>query len=254
MTFFRYNPTFGHPGAGRHHEPDPGDGAVERCESSAAAPGCSGPRAGGAELRLPRRRAVGLRQGRPMTTGGGVVRHRCAQREGRVPALLAATCSTRTIANQTQLAIASTRACPMRSATGCRLGAATRSRSCTASSCRTVHARPPDAVGRAPWIARRATRRRTERHHEHVVPEPAADHDRADAGRGRVQRHHAARGRRLRRLRQRQDGAEVPLGQYLAYAANDPPYTSTNPGATVVRSQTATGPTAITTRSWTATC
>ena len=35
-------------------------------------------------------------------------------------------------------------------------------------------------------------------------------------------------------------------GKYLAYAANDPPYTSTNPGVTVVRerARTAAGPTA----------
>ncbi|PYQ78042.1 MAG: hypothetical protein DMG03_29245, partial [Acidobacteria bacterium] len=32
-------------------------------------------------------------------------------------------------------------------------------------------------------------------------------------------------------------------GRYLAYAANDPPYTSTNPGFTVVRS--------VTNRGWT---
>ena len=53
---------------------------------------------------------------------------------------------------------------------------------------------------------------RTERHDQHVVPESSADHDRAHAGRRRLQRHHAARGCRLRPLRQRQDGAQVQLG------------------------------------------
>ena len=44
-------------------------------------------------------------------------------------------------------------------------------------------------------------------------------------------------------------------GKYLGFASNDPPYTSTNPGATLVRDvQTATGPTTTATRSWTATC
>ena len=47
---------------------------------------------------------------------------------------------------------------------------------------------------------------------QHVVPQSAPDHDRAYAWRRRVQRHLAARRRRLRRLRQRQDGAQVQLG------------------------------------------
>ena len=77
-----------------------------------------------------------------------------------------------------------------------------------------LDARPPDAAGRAALRSRlELCAVRTERHDQHVVPESAADHDSADAGRGRLQRPHAARRCRLRRLRQRQDGAQVQLGQ-----------------------------------------
>jgi hypothetical protein len=73
MTIFRYNPAFGFPPPGWHHQPDSGDGAVHRSRcvgatGSMSNPGCAeaadpstlqwAPRA---RLHLPRAGAVGVR-------------------------------------------------------------------------------------------------------------------------------------------------------------------------------------------------
>ena len=77
-----------------------------------------------------------------------------------------------------------------------------------------VHARPPDPVGRGPVGSGEQLRPgRGQRRVRNLLPEPGADYIREDARSGRVQRHQPARGHRLRRVRQWQDGVEVPLGQ-----------------------------------------
>ena len=57
----------------------------------------------------------------------------------------------------------------------------------------------------------------------------------AHGERGRLQRHHDAVGRRLGRLRQRQDRAQGQLGKYLQNATNDENYTANNPAARIQR-------------------
>ena len=119
--------------------------------------------------------------------------------------------------------------------------------------------RPADGAGRAalrPGVELRAGR--TERHHADVVPESGADHHRADARRQRL----STTSRRASASPTTcsatgKTAIKFNWGHYLAYAANDPPYTSTNPGFTVVRDVQNRGWTdTATTATWssTATC
>ena len=91
-----------------------------------------------------------------------------------------------------------------------------------------VDGRAADAAGRHALRPRlELGAGRGQRHHRDVALQPAADHVRADGQRPRLQRHHAAVRRRLRPVRQRQDGAQGQPRQVSR--SGDRPTASTAP-------------------------
>ena len=121
--------------AGRHHQPDPGHRAVER-DQPGHRPAV---RAAARTTRYRGVESVGMggRQDRRLA-GDGVLRHRRAQHEGRLPGQPAG--SARSDDRRTRrswLPLQPGRA-ERGHATGCRTSAAARSRTCTASSSRTA--------------------------------------------------------------------------------------------------------------------
>ena len=207
MTRLPLQPGVRLPAAGRHHQPDPGDRAVDdagvhRRQSGAAASRLRGGQRGDAalgtdgQLRLPRARAVGLRGRRDQqltpasasyVTGAhsmkvGYQRYwlrqldqTIADRERSSP-----TAFNQGVPNAGHLPAA-------------RRGAVTRSRSCTASSPRTSYTRGRLTLSGAVRWDRASSYAPVERQRRarDVVPQPGADHHREDARRRRLQRHHA---------------------------------------------------------------
>ena len=212
IQYFRYQPIFGHPAPDAHHEPDSGHPAVERDQ-----PGDRHSVRAGGELSLSRGRELGAGQGRhrrPQRVD--VVRDRRPQHEGRATSTACSTCRTTIWPTTRSSATGSTGLTPnavsyylpeMGRRTITKTNGIFVQDTWTLSQ---AHRAGCAAVG--PRVELRAGGR--ERHvRQDVVPEPAADHHPGDEGRGRVQRPHAARGRRVRRLRQREDGAQAELGQ-----------------------------------------
>ena len=239
--------------AGRHHQPDSRDGAVERDQPGDRPAVCAA-----GDLHLPGYSELGMggRQDRRLA-GDGVVRDRRAQHEGRLPGQPAGPARS----NDREPDAARLPLQPGRAERGQLLAARLRP-SHDHEPARLLRpgqldARPPHDAGRAavrPGVELCADR--TERHDEDVVPESGGHHHSADAWRQRVPRHHAARRRRLRRVRHGQNGASSSTGA------------TTSPMPRTIRrtrrptpalrlcatSRTASGPTWTTTRSSTATC
>ena len=189
MTFFRYNPAFGFP------PPDGITNLIPVTEQSAALactnanpalrhPGLHRGKRGDAalgaagQLRLPRARAVGLRRGRDQQLQRGrVLRHRCAQRQGGIPAVLAASARRdHRPGEPARLPLQPGRAqsCDLPASDAEQQHGHPAARHLRAGP---VHARPPDPVGRgAVGSGEQLRAGRGQRRVRNLLPEPGADY------------------------------------------------------------------------------
>ena len=208
--------------AGRDLRSDLGPSSPRR-QSGDRPPVCSA-----GELRLSRQsRPANLLRQPEQLARVGVVRHGVARAEGRLPGPTSASIIVPSFPSRS-CPTGSTRACRISSRSGCRSGTrrtAHRRRRCMS---RTGGRAAVDAAGRAPLRPRVELQPGgAQRNGADVEVQRGADYLRADAGRRRVQRHHAALRRRLRRVRQRQDALKFNLGHYLDAATNDSEYRAT---------------------------